>query len=379
MSDAPGGPGLSPTWRNTLRYLLATQHAEGHWSQNQWLGDKPYWEGLQLDETAFPVLLAVALDERDALEGVEVRDMIRRALSYLARQGPVSQQGNARLESWTSVGEDAPLARLYGVPGCYVCVAPEQTLIAARPEGVLPIRNLQKDPSLPVGAQVGVDFLQLVRFGLRRADDPLIPATVKVVDALLKTDTPSGPVWHRYNEDGYGEHDDGSAFDGTGRGMLPEQVWDAAPISARGLAPGRPTGAAMPLVWAHAEFLKLAASRRAERPFDRPASVWERYHGERPPLTRVIWAEQAAVNEVPEGCALTIALREPGAVRWGLDGWQDVREQDTVANPLGLHVVEIDRQRLRAGRRVDLTYRSGTGWVGRDFCVQVVPRTQRSD
>ena len=65
-------------------------------------------------------------------------------------------------------------------------------------------------------------------------------------------------------------------------------------------------------------------------------------------------------------------------LRWGLDRWQDVREQDTVANPLGLHVVEIDRQPLRAGRRVDLTYRSGSGWVGRDFCVQVVPRTRRS-
>ena len=107
--------------------------------------------------------------------------------------------------------------------------------------------------------------------------------------------------------------------------------------------------------------------------------MWERYRGERPPLTRVIWAEQAAVNEVPEGCALTIALREPGAVRWGLDGWQDVREQDTLANPLGLHVVEIDPRRLRARHRLDLTYRSLTGWVGRDFSVQVVPRTQKSN
>ena len=41
---------------------------------------------------------------------------------------------------------------------------------------------------------------------------------MKVADALLKVDTPSGPCWHRYNDDGYGEHDDGSAFDGTGRG-----------------------------------------------------------------------------------------------------------------------------------------------------------------
>jgi glucoamylase len=134
----------------------------------------------------------------------------------------------------------------------------------------------------------------------------------------------------------------------------------------------------MPLVWAHAEFLKLAASRRLGRPFDRPGAVWERYRGERPPLTRVIWAEQAAVNEMPEGCALTIALREPGTVRWGLDGWQDVREQATLANSLGLHVVELDAGRLRAGRRVDLTYRTGAGWIGRDFCVQVIARAPRS-
>jgi len=441
--------------RNSLRYLLATQHEDGHWSQNQWLGGKGYWEGVQLDEVAFPVLLAVALDERNALEGTEVRDMIRRALAFLVRNGPVSQQDrweentglntftlavcisalvagapylhaaggelalavadywNARLENWTAVGDDAPLARLYGVPGYYVRVAPEQTVSGERPDGALPIRNQLQDLNLPVGVQVGVDFLQLVRFGLRRADDPLIAASVTVADALLKVDTPSGPVWHRYNEDGYGEHDDGRAYDGTGRGrgwplltgerghyelclgrdplpflmamvrmasaggMLPEQVWDAAPIPARGLTPGRPTGAAMPLVWAHAEYLKLAASRKLKRPFDRPDAVWRRYGGERPPLRRVIWAEQAPATSLPEGCALTLTLREPGAVRWGLDGWQDIREQSTSANSLGVHVLEIDTVRLRAGRHVDLTFRSGTRWVGRDFRVQVVPRTRQ--
>src|SRR5215469_3826252 len=318
--------------RNALRYLIATQLTDGHWYQNQWLGGTGYWSGVQLDETAFPVLLAVALDERQALDGTDVSDMIRRALSFLVRQGPVSEQDrweedaglntftlavciaalvagarylpeegralalafadywNARLEDWTSV-TDVPLARLYGVPGYYVRVVPGDSLSSDRSQAsaVVPIRNLQKDPSLPASAQIGVDFLQLVRFGLRRADDPLMVATVKVADALLKVDTPSGPCWHRYNEDGYGEHDDGSAYDGTGRGrawplltgerghyelccgqdplpyltamtrmassggMLPEQIWDAAPIAARGLFPGRPTGAAMPLVWAHAE------------------------------------------------------------------------------------------------------------------------------
>jgi glucoamylase len=439
--------------RNALRYLIATQQTDGHWCQNQWLRGDGYWSGVQLDETAFPVLLAVVLDDRQALEGTEVSDMIRRALSFLVRQGPVSDQDrweedaglntftlavciaalvagarylpeegqamalafadywNARLEDWTSVC-DVPLARLYGVPGYYVRVTPADSLAddRSRAAAVVPIKNLQKDPSLPASAQIGVDFLQLVRFGLRRADDPLIVATVKVADALLKVDTPSGPCWHRYNEDGYGEHEDGSSYDGTGRGrawplltgerghyelccgqdplpyltamtrmassggMLPEQVWDSEPIPARGLFPGRPTGAAMPLVWAHAEFLKLVASRKLGRPFDRPAAVWARYRGERPPLTRVLWCEQAPASELPETCTLTISLREAGSVRYGFDGWQDVREQSTTPSSLGVHVLEIDTRRLRAGQRVDFTYRAGATWIGRDFRVLVVPR-----
>src|ERR1700722_9369811 len=301
------------------------------------------------------------------------------AVSFLPRDGPeltraFADYWNARLEDWTSVA-DTPLARRLGVPGYYVRVAPPQAITdRCAMYGALAIKNLAHDPNLPSAEQVGVDFLQLVRFGLRKADDPLILATVKVADALLKVDTPSGPCWHRYNEDGYGEHDDGSPYDGTGRGrawplltgerghyelcrgrdplpflvsmtrmassggMLPEQIWDAAALPARALEPGRPTGAAMPLVWAHAEFLKLAASRALKRPFDRSVALWERYHGERPPLTRVFWCEPAPVVELPEGCLLTIALRNPGAVRWGLDGWQDVREQEMRATPLGLHL-----------------------------------------
>jgi glucoamylase len=447
--------GAAQEARNTLRYLLATQHEDGHWYQNQWLGGKGYWRGQQLDETAFPVLLAVALDERQALAGTEVADMIHRALSFLVRHGPASEQDrweedaglntftlavciaalvagapylpadgrdlalavadywNARLEDWTAVRGTA-LAREHRVPGYYVRVAPPQVLTAdaAFADGVVPIRNQAVDPHLPASAQVGVDFLQLVRFGLRGAQDPLITASVRVIDALLKIDTPSGPSWHRYNGDGYGEHDDGSAYDGTGRGrawplltgerghyelccgrdplpyllamtrmassggMLPEQIWDAAAIPARGLEPGRPTGAAMPLVWAHAEYLKLVASRALQRPFDRPESVWQRYHGERPPLTHVLWCEQAPVVGMPEGCALTLALQDAAVIRWGLDGWQDVREQSTSANPLGLHLLAIDAPRLRAGRSIDFTFRKGAQWVGRDFRIQVVPRAR---
>jgi hypothetical protein len=71
---------------------------------------------------------------------------------------------------------------------------------------------------VPSDELVGTEFLQVVRFGLRSPDDPLILDSIRVVDALLETETPCGPVWHRYNGDGYGEHDDGSPYDGTGGG-----------------------------------------------------------------------------------------------------------------------------------------------------------------
>ncbi|HEX8755388.1 MAG TPA: glycoside hydrolase family 15 protein [Steroidobacteraceae bacterium] len=440
---------------NTLRYLRATQLADGHWNQNQWLGGKPYWSGVQLDETAFPVLLAAALEERGALDGIEIADMIRRALAFLVCNGPASDQDrweedagintftlaaciaalvcgaphlepgarelalavadywNARMEDWTSV-TDTPLARKHGVPGYYVRVAPRD---AVRDRGalqrMLPVKNQVLDPGLPAYAQIGVDFLQLVRLGLRRADDPLISATVRLADALLKVDTPSGPCWHRYNDDGYGEHDDGSAFDGTGRGrawplltgerghyelaagrdplplltamahmaspggMLPEQVWDAPPIPSRGLEPGHATGSAMPLAWAHAEYIKLVISRSLGRPFDRPERVWQRYGGRRPPLQRVIWCAHAPASELPEGVALTLAVTSPATFRWGFDDWKDISERSTTATSLGLHIVEIDTSRLKSGRSIDLTYRlepSGQ-WAGRDFHISVVPAT----
>ena len=71
---------------------------------------------------------------------------------------------------------------------------------------------------------------------------------------------------------------------------------------------------------------------------------------------------------------LTIALRAPGAIRWGVDGWVDARDQETRPNALGLHLLDIDTPRLRAGRTLDFTFRSGGNWVGQDFEVLVTPR-----
>ncbi len=447
------GLGAEHEARGVLRYLIATQQEDGRWFQNQWLGGKPFWHGIQLDEAGFPVLLAAALAERDALDGVEVTDMVRRALGFIARTGPVTEQDrweedaginpftlavcisafvagarflapperelalsladcwNARVEEWTAV-RDTERARRLEVRGYYVRASPPEIVgDPAALSRVLPIKNRDQDPGLSAEEQVSLGFLQLVRFGLRRADDPLIRDSVKVLDASLKVDLPTGPSWYRYNGDGYGEHRNGRPFDGDGHGrpwplltgerghyelsagqdplafleamaamsgrcfMIPEQVWDAEEVPKRSLYPGRPSGSAMPLAWAHAEFVKLTLSRALGQPIDRPAAVWERYQGRRPRSDFAFWRQDAPICDIRSGERLRVCLSEPGTVHWGIDGWKDVQDTPSRALGLGLHVAELGTDCLRPGQRIDFTFRNtGDGQsVRKDWCVTVQP------
>ncbi len=165
----------------------------------------------------------------------------------------------------------------------------------------------------PARNVVSVDFLELVRLGVRDAHDALIVDSITVIDQILKRDLPQGPCWRRYNHDGYGQKDDGSAYDGSGTGrcwplltgerghyelaagrdpapfihamegfaneggMLPEQVWDDADLEDARLKRGGPTGSAMPLCWAHAEYLNLVRSHKDGIGFDCVPLVKQRY------------------------------------------------------------------------------------------------------
>jgi glucoamylase len=443
--------GAATEARHVLTYLISTQQADGHWLQNQWLGGKPFWQGVQLDETGFPVLLASALREAQMLENVAVTDMITRALHFIVHEGPVTGQDrweedggvnlftlavaiaalvegagflggkagdcalmladywNARLEEWT-FAHDTDLARRFQVAGHYVRIIPEDILVqdGAQKEWVL-IKNRAHDPHLSAGEQVANDFLQLVRYGLRSADDPHVTASVKVMDGLLRTDTPCGPVWHRYNGDGYGEHADGSPFDGTGigrgwpllvgerghyalaagedavpyinamaamtgnSGLLPEQIWESDAIPEKGLFPGHPSGSAMPLVWAHGEFVKLCHSAAQGRPVDRPAQTWKRYQGKVPKIDYRIWRLRQRPRQLPAGQELRLLLRAPFTVHWGSNGWQAI--QDTESEDWGLgHVATLPVQKLRVGDSVQFTilWRDSGDWQGEDFHIDIV-------
>lgn len=433
--------------REVLRYLIATQAEDGCWYQNQWLGGKPHWTGVQLDQVAFPVLLAGTLADRNALDGIEVEDMVRRALGFIILHGPVSPQDrweensgvntftlavciaalvsgarflpaaaealavvladywNARLEDWTAV-TDTELARQYGVRGYYIRTAPPEALTDDRTLArVMPVKNRHRDPGLAAAEQLGVDFLQLVRFGLRRADDPLVVDTLKIVDDQLRVDLPQGPAWYRYNGDGYGEHTDGRAYDGTGRGrpwplltgerghyelvrggdaraylaamaamagpggMLPEQVWDSAPIPALGLATGGPTGSAMPLAWAHAEYVKLAYSIAQGNPVDRPEPLWARYHGHRPTAHVWYWSPQAPIRHIPPTARLGFCLPSPVSIHWRADGAAE-NKVGTRESVLGVHIAELPQPTMRA-RQICFRFEGDMPDTATERCVIV--------
>jgi glucoamylase len=437
--------------QDTLRYLIATQERDGHWFQNQWLGGTPYWTGVQLDEAAFPVLLAAALHEHDQLDGAEVGEMVRKALSFIAASGPSTDQDrweenagvnaftlatcigalvagsvflppaaagwaleladfwNANIERWMTAS-DGDLCKQFGVERCFIRTAPARILAdETATHDLLPLRNRGDVPEIRAEQLIGTDFLHLVRFGLRSPDDPIIRASIKVADGLLKAEFPSGAAWRRYNHDGYGEHDDGRPFDGQGHGrawplltgerghfelvagqdpepylaamsamaspggMIPEQVWDGPPIPARRLEPGRPTGSAMPLAWAHAEFVKLVVSRSLGRPVDRPQAAWLRYGGKAPRAVHAFWFPHAPIVSIPAGARLAVALPQPAVVHWGLDGWTNVNDQTAEDSGLGFFAAVLPTSELRTGQSIQFTLRwtENGAWLDRDVHLVV--------
>ena len=469
LVESAGGllaAGANEDVRRVLRYLAVTQEADGHWPQNMWLDGTPYWPGLQMDETGFPVLL-VDLAGREGALGDDEREarwpMVRRAAGFLARNGPVTPQDrweedpgyspftlavevaallaaadladayepaiapylretadawNEGIERWTYV-TDTELARQVGVDGYYVRIAPPDEADAASPAaGFVPIKNRPPgDSRRPAAEIVSPDALALTRFGLRAAGDPRIENTVKVIDALLRVDLPGGPCWRRYNGDGYGEHEDGGPFDGTGigrpwplltaerahyelaagrsdaaaelrdalssfaseGGLLPEQVWDAADLPDRELLRGKPSGSAMPLVWAHAEYVKLCRSLADGQVFDTPPQTVKRYQEERRESPHAPWRFHHKCRTIQVGKTLRVEIFEPALVHWSADGWNTSTDSESRDTGLGIHVVDLPTAGLAADTRVSFTFlwTLTDRWEGQDFTVTIAPGDQR--
>jgi len=229
-----------------------------------------------------------------------------------------------------------------------------------------------------------------------------------VVDAVLKVETPYGPCWRRYNHDGYGQRADGGAYEGwgTGRawplltgerghyelaagrdprpylraiegfateaGLLPEQVWDAPDRPEARMFLGRPTGAAMPLMWAHAEYIKLLRSTSDGHIFDNVPVVAERYSGRRSGRPMEIWTFRRRVATVPPGAILRVEACAAFRLHWTDDEWGATRDTTSTPTVIGVDFVDIP---VAAGQvapiRFTFFWTAADRWEGRDFRVDV--------
>jgi glucan 1,4-alpha-glucosidase len=209
-------------------------------------------------------------------------------------------------------------------------------------------------PTLDQRTVIDAGFLELVRLGLTKFNDKAVTESLPVVDATIMTNTPSGPGWHRYNDDGYGDGaSDGHPWAPTGKGtghlwpllteergeydvdsgdastaltllstmqnfasgvgLIPEQDWELpnlAPspygtdptIASIGFQDGHPAGSAAPLTWAAGVYARLLVDLTKNSVLERPADTYNRYvtHQQgQTSLTVTAPAKDSAVNGSP--------------------------------------------------------------------------------
>jgi glucoamylase len=332
-----------------LNYLLTVQQKpDGSFPQNSWLDGKPYWTALQMDEVSYPLILAWQLGRTDAETWSKY---LRREAEFVVSHGPSTQQ-----ERWEEVSGYSPSTMAAEIAGL-VCAADIAKKNGAAEDATRYLRtadqwsdDVQKwtitktghlstagtsyyirindtiDPNdggkLNVKNGGGVwdkrdvvdaGFLELVRLGIRAANDPIVASSIQVIDSTIRTETPNGPGFRRYNHDGYGETYFGGPWlgEGIGRlwpifsgergeyeialgrdpkpylaamenfsntgGMIPEQVWDQADPTASGFVFGAGTGSATPLAWSMAQFLRLVVCAEEKRIVEMPNVVADHF------------------------------------------------------------------------------------------------------
>ncbi len=442
--------GDTATPLHALVYLAASQRDDGGFYQNFWIDGRPYWTGTQLDEVSFPIVLAWRLHAAGALGAFDPAPMVAAACGFLIREGPTTQQDRweevagyspstlaitiaalvcgaellehsgdrasaqfvrehadyleARVDRWTvtTAGNLLP-----GVPRHYVRVNPN--LGGEPPDAVEIVLSNQPpgDPfAYPARDIVDAGFLELVRYGIRDPHDPLIVDSLRVVDAALKVDMPAGPVWHRYNHDGYGQRADGGSYRGwgvgrpwplltgerghyelaagrdaapyagtlerfaVGVGLIPEQIWDQPSLPDKLLFYGGPTGSALPLLWAHAEYIKLVRSIEDQCVFDRLEPVRARYLGDKaPPRPPEVWSERHPVGAIAAGGRLRIVAGVPFDMTWTTAS----RAGSTRATATGVAVWYVDFDADQVGSiRFTLQPTSGGALSDREHRVEVI-------
>jgi glucoamylase len=130
----------------------------------------------------------------------------------------------------------------------------------------------------------------------------------------------------------------------------------------------------MPLVWAHAEYVKLVRSLRDGVVFDMPDQTYDRYVRQRVQARHAIWSPANKTRVMRAGRTLRIQTGRAALVHWSRDGgrtWYDAPARPLAA--LGVWVTDLDTITLTPGATADFTlyYPEESRWEGQDYRVVV--------
>ena len=250
------------TARDAVTFLFnRQQQPDGSMPRNSLLNGRvaPDSFGSQLDEAAYPLIMAQQLGMTDA---TLYQSHVRPAIDFVIAHGPAF--GVERWEEQSGYSPSTIAAEVAGlIAGASLADANGDARTSVIARGVAddwqrslpgwavttngPLANhpyyirLSKtgDPNAAISYNVGnggptldqrsiIDqgFLEMVRLGLKPASDPTINQSLLVVDATIKVDTSTGTGFHRYNGDGYGDRaSDGRPWPPTGQGT--GHLWPA--------------------------------------------------------------------------------------------------------------------------------------------------------
>ncbi|MGH8959669.1 MAG: glucodextranase DOMON-like domain-containing protein [Jatrophihabitantaceae bacterium] len=361
------------TARAATRFLLLDQQQpDGSMPRNSLVNGKtaPDSFNTQLDEAAYPILMVL---QSGLARDDQLWPHVRAAADFLISHGPAS--GVERWEEQSGYSPSTIAAEIAGLTAAGAIADQHHDRASARvfratadeyqrsikgwaltsngplsskpyfirlsktgdPNAAISYNLNNGGPTLDQRQVVDAGFLELVRLGELPANDVDVQNSLKVVDATIARQTPSGVGYLRYNGDGYGdchvgagtscttegapwapsgvgtghvwpvlagEHGEQDLAAGNGAaagaalasidamssgvGLVPEQAWDAPDVAASpfgtdpttasiGFQDGPPAGSAAPLTWGAAAQVRLVADLSAGRTLERPDVTTDRY------------------------------------------------------------------------------------------------------
>jgi glucoamylase len=153
---------------------------------------------------------------------------------------------------------------------------------------------------------------------------------------------------------------------------LPEQVWDGPDVKSAGMYFGRPAGSAMPLMWAHAEYVKLLRSVVDGGVFDLIPVVAERYLEKRGRKDLEVWKPTRQVREVAAGQVLRIQAPESFRLHWTNDGWVSASDTRSTSTGLAIEFADIAIHGNQSAP-VEFTFfwTGSNRWEGHNYRVRI--------